>query len=63
MYAERVDHLEGHDEWRKRPDSLLYNHKVLFTQQFCCDSTFLVICCFGSGRMVNKKERFTYIIY
>lgn len=27
-YAERVDHLEGHDEWRKRPDSLLYNHKV-----------------------------------
>lgn len=20
--------VEGHDEWRKRPDSLLYNHKV-----------------------------------
>ncbi|CBN75175.1 conserved unknown protein [Ectocarpus siliculosus] len=32
MYAERVDHLEGHDEWRKRPDSLLYNHKVLQQQ-------------------------------
>ena len=36
MYAERVDHLEGHDEWRKRPDSLLYNHKVpLFSSSFC----------------------------
>lgn len=27
MWAERLDELEGHDEWRKRPDSLLYNHK------------------------------------
>lgn len=35
MYAERVDRLEGHDEWRKRPDSLLYNHKVTCVTARC----------------------------
>ncbi|CAM9458445.1 unnamed protein product [Chrysoparadoxa australica] len=28
-WAERLDELEGHDLWRKRPESLLYDHKVL----------------------------------
>ncbi|CAM9431088.1 unnamed protein product [Phaeothamnion confervicola] len=31
-WAEKLDELEGHDVWRKRPDSLLYDHKVLQKQ-------------------------------
>lgn len=31
-WAERLDELEGHAEWRKRSDSLLYDHKVLQQQ-------------------------------
>ena len=32
LAAERLDELEGHREWRIRPDSLLYDHEVLQSQ-------------------------------
>lgn len=56
MYAEKVDHIEGHDEWRKRPDSLLYNHKVRLCS-FSCLSVFddvvaLLVNIVWSGGMV-----------
>ena len=32
LAAERLDELEGHREWRIRPESLLYDHEVLQSQ-------------------------------
>jgi TAG lipase / steryl ester hydrolase / phospholipase A2 / LPA acyltransferase len=32
LAAEKLDELEGHHEWRIRPDSLLYDHEVLQSQ-------------------------------